>query len=272
MARFLVRLEQYSDSHCTGYFKAYIDNQATIDIINSKNSPHFNCKFYPMARYLWNITKEIRTHGEWNWIKAHTVNDSIPAQINSQADILAKTIRSKQPQHSRWPHCFQEWGMIYHKQVPILQVNHIIELIGTEICREHLKGKWKWSDEMINTIDWNTYANTMSQVTANKRLFWSRGAAGWLPTNQKRNPIDGCSPKCPTCCNQIETQEHMFQCVTESTPECNAFLYDECNKIHTDPCLTRTLHRILQPWYNNEIEEKRKIQQNIRTSEIIRNK
>ena len=74
--------------------------------------------------------------------------------------------------------------------------------------------KYEWG-EGFGLIDWKSHKKAWESTPPGQRFSVSKRVFGWLPTNERLHswvPPAHPHPNCPLCSNEIETNDHVFQC------------------------------------------------------------
>jgi hypothetical protein len=114
----------------------------------------------------------------------------------------------------------------------------------------HLQEKHQWTEQVIDTIDWNILGTTIQGFTGSQQRTIQKYINGWLPTNAHDSTGRKDAQRlCPSCNKEHETNMHFIQCPTDreewkkaisTTLECKADLPQ-----HTlQQLLQDTLHQI----------------------------
>ena len=146
-----------------GFYKVYIDNQATVNWINEKEEIDVKCYMFDLVKYLKNNINKLHMHGTWEWIPAHTEENDTPSIINAQADRVAKETRNEKTLCPTWRSSLQYDGVIFYKGLPILNTGMLFSIMEKESTMEYLKHKWPWEESTSNEIDWAAYRDVMEK-------------------------------------------------------------------------------------------------------------
>lgn len=84
---------------------------------------------------------------------------------------------------------------------------------GSQDYREYIQAKYKWSDQTIETIDWQLLGNSLSNFRGSEKRTLQKFIHHWLPLNAHRGSgKTGSTCFCPCCNNTEETSLHFIQC------------------------------------------------------------
>jgi hypothetical protein len=113
--------------------------------------------------------------------------------------------------------------------------------------RRHFQQKYQWTNNIIDTIDWEVHASAIRQSNPYRFKTIIQAIHGWLPTHAHHASSYNITSKCPMCNQEEETNQHFLSCsapsVTTKVESLLQALYDRLVKIKLDPIL---LYYILQ--------------------------
>lgn len=77
--------------------------------------------------------------------------------------------------------------------------------------KEYCKEKYKWTDEVFDSIHWKSIKSVRARVGQTRFMQTAKIMHGWLPVGHMRCHVTK-NATCPACGCRDETIQHMFQC------------------------------------------------------------
>jgi hypothetical protein len=254
--RFLINLKKFFDSAPFQSYIHYCDNAALMKNLHKAQK----YKDYWPNESLdndWDILISIKTSTleldnppTFTHIKGHQDDHHnyadlpLKAQLNIDADRLASIYINDhhQNQHTTVTRLPSNTAQL---QLPQGTITHhlkreiLLARTGPALLT-HIQQKYHWTDDTTQAIDWTNHRQVFRSYPKQTTLV--KLIHRMLPVGEKVNKYDDkYSPQCPTCKQEIETQDHLHQCTGFSRRKWRNTLYstlqDKANDIKTRPQL-----------------------------------
>ena len=140
----------------------------------------------------------------------------------------------------------------------------------------YYKQKHKWTDEDMDTIDWDAFGRAQKNFTQLQQRNIHKLVHDWLPTGEQLDRRYHTTTQCPNC-NHRDTRDHMLQCA-DNQQNIKAFLASHQKLLETwktEPGLARLWISFLKqdnavytgtennkPWTDTLIREQGKLGKN----------
>jgi hypothetical protein len=114
--------------------------------------------------------------------------------------------------------------------------------------QKYLADRWEWSEEITNEMAWKEREAALALVSENFKRFIVKTSIGWLCTNHKRKKWGMASSDMCDACNEVETNNHLFQCTANASFRNDVIntVSQVANKIGTDPRIHHDLIQLLK--------------------------
>ena len=120
---------------------------------------------------------------------------------------------------------------------------HLRNAYSTQQYRTYLQNKYRWSDQTIETIDWQILSRALGRLKGNHKRIIQQFIHQWLPVNAHHGQAKiNTARLCPHCRRNDETHEHFLFCPTDSD-KWNEDITHILQK--TEPQTPKHLYRIL---------------------------
>lgn len=225
---FLLNMFKYCDKTIpiSGGFKFYCDNEGLLKKLvvfrSYENAAQATC-----LHSEWDIVSAIHTlHKEFQILPEifhvpshqddhHRIQDlDLPTQMNIEADSLAtKALQdgTSQPIVPFDPSCgamlsINGRAITRNLEATVQRHEHTAPL------QEYYCTRFGWSKETLASIDWDIYAMVYTKFQRT-RTFFSKFGWKQLPTGGRLHKwTPSFDHRCPSCNQEFETDDHMFQC------------------------------------------------------------
>ena len=211
--------------------RLYCDNKSAVDIANeiqkaSKNTfarggvVNALMAEYDVIQRLATVLDDAPSQLRMIHIKAHQDNDkpaeslSVPARLNVMADKLATkalqeglgtTIAGMLPGTEVLVHTAK--GTITRRMAQTARYDK-----GAEEIRKHIQKKNEWTDNMMDSIDWEQHS-ALQRRHRDRTVQVTKLTHKLVPTNTVRHRYKLISePTCPLCGSEPETMYHVVRC------------------------------------------------------------
>ena len=235
-----------------GRIRIYTDNKSVVNGAGEyQNKAWAPTKYKTLFLRLQNNISSIKSGIQWNWIKAHSEEITAPHLLNERADLESKRNResSNRPSNESYNNYVTH---LKYRGIPAFQLRSIGDRMMEENTQTLLETKWNWGKGVFDDIHWKGIREVVDGFSVNKKIFYSKLACGWLPTNAKRNVIEGVDAVCPLCGKAEETQSHLFQCDSTFNEHEYISINMELKKSGTCPIILAAIMFILKGEIPNE--------------------
>jgi hypothetical protein len=200
------------------------------------------------------ILEHIKGHQD----RSSNENLSYKAHLNIEADRLATAgLYMEEKTYSRLPSnkamlFIDDKPVTSHHRQEMREAYHAIQL------KEYFWDKYRWSDLDVKDIWWSINGKAMSSFTLDQQTTLNKYIHRRLPCNQRENLYYSyIEAICYNCKNDIETQDHIFQCKIGDERNCITKKYlRELNILlinnDTNDDVRRIINDCVYAWLNNQ--------------------
>jgi hypothetical protein len=238
----------------------YFDNKAVIK--RFKAPPLERNDFLAMDYDLWQEMQHLKRllpfKIRFKWVKAHQDDTLDPreieglpdkVQLNIQVDAMAGEYRSTMPTHVptiRFTAGDLWIGVngVYHHHFPAKAIRQHVH--GPSL-QAYIMTKTGWTEEEFGSIEWETYAIVLKELSDVQQVNWIKLAHDWQNTGHQKMKLkqDEASWSCPLHCGAHETPMHFCQCTADIAIARKtihlATLRDQLRTAKTCPTLCRAI-------------------------------
>jgi hypothetical protein len=123
--------------------------------------------------------------------------------------------------------------------------------------REYLVGKHDWKQNVPDLIWWKVHSSALSKLTNSEKVQIHKFMYNRLPTNHREQLYNNeMSGLCSECSTEIETQDHMIKCKSDSRQSIRDSLLtgaeEICKKNNVPSEMTNAFMSGLTAWIKNE--------------------
>jgi hypothetical protein len=213
-------------------FMSYCDNKTVLD--NETNlktgawqwSPIWSARSnYDVLRQLELAQDDMPCRVTTNHVAGHQ-DDKVPwdkltrpQQLNVLADKLATEQRRELEDEfpagiPNGPHLPSHTARLYidNKLQGSKEKHTIATNWATAEIAEYYTGKFGWSQETFQQVNWEAIGTVQAQIPDIQRRFVVKLFIRWLPLNMRQYIQGASSPEC-IACGQDEHQSHLYQCL-----------------------------------------------------------
>ena len=189
------------------------------------------------------------------------------AKLNHKADRLAAQAH-QQPTHPGYlPPGYKVILYIQDEPITTKYSQEIIRASHTPEIREYYRKKYKWTDDIMETLDWEAYTNAQKRFNHAAQKNIHKYTHNWLPTGNNLQKRYNTQNKCPYC-KLPENHLHVITCATHK--EDNERFYQKFENMlkrnKTDLGLSKLMIQMLK---GEEIEYDEKYKNKIWIQQLI---
>ena len=129
---------------------------------------------------------------------------------------------------------------------------------NSEPLREYIQSKNQWSDQTMQSINWQAHGSALKSFTK-QRIHFSKLVHDCLPTHAQANRFDSGHRQCPVCDSTQEDRDHILRCPSPSRAAWRSRFWQAIEKFHqqfdTHPLLRAVFRDALGAWFQSPDSE-----------------